>query len=307
MKLGDKEEIGFWALALGVLVAGVLLMQFLPEQMPLHSIGEALVIAATLAITVDKYLKRRLVKELLQNVFHFVIGYDLPAEARDRIREIVTKSTLIRRDCLLDYRIEVLPDDPDKVRIELTATLSLHNITSEELPYQFRTSTSSSNESGQVLRLWCRSRHAGSTYEYPPPELKLEGPDIEGNYWITGKELKIPPKNVEKDIKFEIGAKYETISKVRSDTEDYRFVYPTLGVKVRVEYSEDDFIVSPVPKPSANFGKCEWVYDRFFVSDEQVAIRWVRKAPPRRKTDTQDVTILRQQDVPNSLPPKTGH
>lgn len=305
MKITDKEELGFWAFALGVLVVGVVLVlnSHKHESLkPIESIGEALMIAAALAITVDKYLKRRLMKDLLKSALPFLIGHDLPGEAQERIREILTKSTLIRRECLLDYKIEVPPDDPEKVRVELTATLLLDNVTSEDLTYQFRTCTSCcSCESAQVLRVWCRSRHADSAYEYPPPKLVPEGPDLEGNLWVTGKQLTIPPKNMEKDIRFEIGAKYETISKDQSDTEDYHFSHATLGVRVRVEYCEDAFTVYPVPKPSAVLGKSEWAYDRFFVPNEQVAIRWVRKALPRRKSDGADLSFPRPTDAVNAL------
>lgn len=306
MKVANKEELGFWGLAVSVLVLGVALIVVRPQEGARRSLGDALIIAAVLAITVDKYLKRRLVRELAHNVFHFLIGYDLPPEARDRIREIVTKSTLIRRDSELNYRIEVVPGDPEKVRVQLTSTFSLDNITSEELTYRFRTATACSARSGRFVRLWCHSRQSGAVYEYPPPELKMDGPDDEGNYWISGKEVKIPPRNFEKDLRFEIGCRYESVSEHRSDTENYEFMYPTLRVRVKIEYPEDEFTVVPVPKPSAMFGKFEWTYDRFFVSGEQVAIRWTRKGPVRRKSDPESFNFQREVPEPVAMSPKVG-
>ena len=60
--------------------------QFIPGVEGLfHGLGEALVIAVLLAVTVDAYVKNRLTREIVKEVSPFIMGSDLPQEMRNEV------------------------------------------------------------------------------------------------------------------------------------------------------------------------------------------------------------------------------
>src|SRR5215467_13143506 len=67
-------------------------------------VGEALMVSAVSAATVDLYLKRKLTHEFAGDIAKYLIGYTLPTEIRDRINSLM-RTDLIRRNYVLSLRL----------------------------------------------------------------------------------------------------------------------------------------------------------------------------------------------------------
>jgi len=92
----------FRAVCALLFAVGCLIIWLYPRNWPVPelavSVAHALVIAGILALTVDGYLKARLLKEVMQDTAKYLIGYELPAEIQDRIHEIMG-TALVRHNC----------------------------------------------------------------------------------------------------------------------------------------------------------------------------------------------------------------
>jgi hypothetical protein len=113
MKL--TEMIQPWFIALFLIAASAFLMfanvpwlsSHLPE-VPLK-LADPLMIAGILALVVDPLLKRQLLREVSQNAFAHLIGFDHEPELKQRLRSMVFDTKLYRKDLYLDC--EVRPCD----------------------------------------------------------------------------------------------------------------------------------------------------------------------------------------------------
>ena len=104
-----RKALRFWILIALLFLAGIAFI-LIPISSMTHSIGHAFLVAAVLAATVDLYLKERLYREVSHDVFQFMIGWELPIAVKDRIRELVTTSSLLRRPVLLATKTHRQPD-----------------------------------------------------------------------------------------------------------------------------------------------------------------------------------------------------
>jgi hypothetical protein len=53
------------------------------------SLGEALIVAAILGFTVDKYIKEFLVRTVSRELFKYLVGYKLPEPIQNRLRDLM--------------------------------------------------------------------------------------------------------------------------------------------------------------------------------------------------------------------------
>jgi hypothetical protein len=95
--------------------------------------SKALIIAGILTITVDPFVKRRLLREASKDIFHHLIGFSLPIEMRDRIKSIVLNTNLYRKDMELTCTFTRVPDG---VRIDFKYKFELINPSSETVPFR---------------------------------------------------------------------------------------------------------------------------------------------------------------------------
>jgi hypothetical protein len=118
--------------------AGVLLIagkHFLEFEHPwaktaqeiVKDVGIALVVAAVIAATIDRWLSA----DLEQDVFEAVLGYIPPPEFRDEIRSVLRYSFMCRRHVM---RVALDRLEGDCVRVTTTIERTLENITSRAAP-----------------------------------------------------------------------------------------------------------------------------------------------------------------------------
>lgn len=70
-----------------------------------HSASEAVIIASILTITVDPFLKRRLIKEASRDIFYHLLGFELPTEVRETLGEFISKTKDYRKDVRIDVNL----------------------------------------------------------------------------------------------------------------------------------------------------------------------------------------------------------
>jgi hypothetical protein len=100
----------------------------------IEKLGEALLIASVLAITVDKYSKTRVAKEVAQDVWKAIIGHPLPTEIQDFLK-LLANTHLLRRDWDIRYVFSKNPD-PHKINIRVEVKFMLQNLSDTTQPYQ---------------------------------------------------------------------------------------------------------------------------------------------------------------------------
>ena len=88
-------------LILGIAAATVSMPTMPKRERVIHTLADALMIAVFLAVTVDAYLKKWLLKEAALDIFQFMLGFQLPRGVTDRIKALVESAALLRRDCEL--------------------------------------------------------------------------------------------------------------------------------------------------------------------------------------------------------------
>src|SRR5437870_4022226 len=87
----------FWLIVFGAMILGsaaivASVSLFRGQEVKrelLRGFGEALLIAGFIAATVDQYVKRRLLWETSHDISKYLIGYNLPPEIQDQIRELM--------------------------------------------------------------------------------------------------------------------------------------------------------------------------------------------------------------------------
>jgi hypothetical protein len=123
-KLRDTATFVVVVLAcLAVGIAGILC----PDPL-VHSFGEAFFIAAFLAGTVDLFVKRRLAREVSKDVLGATLGYHVPKELQEEIREI-SSFRIVRQNVDLTYRITPFTDSAAYVMVESQLEFEVRNLT----------------------------------------------------------------------------------------------------------------------------------------------------------------------------------
>ena len=247
-------------LALVVLTIGVVGSLWCPNALG-QRFSEALIIAGVLAIAVDPFLKRRLQREVSRDIFHHLIGFSLPREIQDRIKEIVLDTKLYRRNMDLTCTFSRVPEG---VRIDCEYKFDLVNPSSEKAPFKQRLEFEK-HENATLKSISCSDK--SSDYGKAPKLMESkEDPDVR---FFEGPIVKIPPEQGGHNISFR--AEYSIVRPVPAFHVQH-FVLPTTGLTLILK-SPPDLKVTASPadaQPRAD----EWIYKRLFMPGEHLEIRW---------------------------------
>jgi hypothetical protein len=294
------DEFNFKLAIVALMVGAVILLAF-PEVLPfafpgtvvpkvlteiIRSLGEALLIATVLAATVDLYVKRRTYREISADVFKFLIGYGLPDEFKDRIRELVTHSDLVRRDCSVIWNLSPIAGDRETFKLDCKVIYKLQNISPRRVDYRFRARKGSGeDQETRLIRLW--GKFPNSAYDYKGSRL-ADAPveaDPAGGGWILGDKVWVDAQNIQHGLDFRVGADFE--STLRRQFDYHVFAKPTLGATVIVEHPEN-FTLSLQPRIEAEPDidpagpgrvRSTWKYGRLFFSEDAIFLDWTVGTP----------------------------
>lgn len=130
--LGKVPIIWLFILLIG---SGAYLLFRYPEGYFRHSLGEALTIASILVLLVDPFLKARLLREVAQDIFHYILGFNQQPEIQERLRRIVSDTKLFRRNFAAKYQL--IPES-GVMRIDFEYNFELINPTEEAIPFSLK-------------------------------------------------------------------------------------------------------------------------------------------------------------------------
>jgi len=104
-----------------------------------QSVFEAVFVAGVLVAVVDPLMKWRLLKEVSEGLFTYMIGFDLPAEIRDKLDEIIGGTKLYRPEMTMKLSFDVHQDEAYKeaVRIKVHTSFEVENPTPYAIDYRY--------------------------------------------------------------------------------------------------------------------------------------------------------------------------
>jgi hypothetical protein len=274
MKDINWRKVGFRVFLLLLVVGGVSLL-YLGARFLGHGaegIGEALIIAGVLALTVDSYVKEHLLKEASQDIAKYLVGYQLPPEIQGTIKDLMS-TNLVSRDLHLHYELSLPEQSPGNVLAEVTLTYRVDNISNKKRSYKqyvYQQSTFSPT----FLELRCDSNDEHGKYHLGVRELSLQLKGQEGEFLaeVSAPEIQLRPNCQTGKFRYQFTAKFKLLF-----PEDYGdfFVFddPTIGVVMTAEYPDEIDFVGPSDPDNIN----RWEYARVFFGGEQITVQWRKK------------------------------
>jgi hypothetical protein len=271
-----SERGKFFTVAILSLTLGIVGM-FCPEER-IRGFGEALFIAGFLALTVDIFVKQRLAREVSQDVLAAALGYHLPSEIREEIREIASYK-VIRRNVDVTYRISAYESSQEYVWVESELEFEVENLTDSsepfchliwvERPFHFTGSLR------QIFYAKAVGVEAGQAYELRDEE--LEQTEVQAHHAMQWTRVaNIPARKTAKYF----SKNRQILPAEHVDT--FLLIQPSIGIKVRV------YVGTSLPVPlqvSVNFahrrndqtekgGGNTWELNAGFPPHSTVMIEW---------------------------------
>lgn len=246
-----------------------------------HSLGHALIVAGILGLTVDYYVKRHLVKEAARDIDKYLLGYALPPELQEKIRE-VRETKVVRRNFVCTYTIS--PSDSEKkIKLEAHLTFEVENITSGLQDYTQELALDEHNS--PVIALMCCETNdksqkyclEGSALAKQIAEFTKANPGA-ATVEVSAKKVELQPKSRYSYLNYKFHARYsQTCPEIGS--EYFRFdqpYIPTIGVSIVVNHPKGFAInFPPERKPEkVEPGKAEWSDSKVFLRGEIITIWW---------------------------------
>jgi hypothetical protein len=275
-----KEASSFWRTVGLILLVGVLCLlnpsgfRWLPFHWPyelVSRLGEALIISAVLAATVELYTRKRMMRQVVLDVFQYIAGHPLPNQLKDRIKKLV-RTDLIRKDLRLRYDFEEL--DGNRLTVTLEIEFKLENISSAEEPFQQRLEAEA-HDSPRVLSMCCVSSEKAASYELSNVELKESESDPRAVF-AEGKKIRIRPNRDIPAITYVIKGKFQFV--FPADFSDvFSSLLPTVGTTV-VEVGEapENLEIFISDYRAKHVARLRWEFNEAFTRSEHFRIRWYR-------------------------------
>jgi hypothetical protein len=274
-------------------------------------IAEALLIAVFLALTVDSYVKKRLIEDIAVNVSSYMMVSELPAILRQEFHEL-TRIHLYRTLDLF-YKIERTTDQ--QIILTGEATFTLFNVRGETEPYRHYVAVQKpfaeihghkciNNITGKgVLNA---EGHVANYEEEATADKDLGAPDVTGTYMECFRDVFIP-KRGQADF-------FTRTTQVLPDQHEeiYVNVMPGTHTIVRVDYPADMSVTvhfghrlrnqvrsTPRVRPT------QWTLEYGILPYQPIIIEW-RKTKPPQKLITSKVEAAATATASTAQEPKTS-
>lgn len=221
-------------------------------------------------MTVDGWVKKRLVNEVTRDVSKFLVGYRLPRELQDRIRTLM-QTAWVRRE--FEVRIRLREIEHDQVELDCTVSNRVQNITSEKLEYT-DSLVFGRFDNFSVTEMRCVDQTGADVYRVEDGRINAQQEDG-GQRRHSGRKVKVAPvEETEGDMKFSV--RYR-VTRPASSTETITLNQPTIGASIELTDCPDGFELHLLPTPDQSAHR-RWTYNRLFWPGEQITIQW-EKAP----------------------------
>ncbi len=265
----------FWPIVIGALVIGAFgifasLRWYFSDQEIVRSFGETLFISGFLSITVDRYVKWKMLHEVSRDVSKFLIGWQLPKEMQDRIGQLM-KTDLVRRNLDIHYRM-VRTEEIGRVVLRVRFSFDLVNLTDHKVDYQQYVAFEK-HDNPQIQKLECDSSDERARYKLDGTGISQTKPDEPGVVEAYGPLIKIKPNRTDHGTTYRVAGAYSIVFP-EEFSDIFSFATPTINVTVTADWPDDiDFIAPPADVTTTN----RWEYNRIFLTSEHIHVRWFKK------------------------------
>ena len=222
---------------------------------------KAMLIAGVVTVAVDPFLKRRLLKEASADIFHHLLGFDLPVEIRESLRDfLLVKNRYYRRNVIIEAGAETASDG----MVDVTWTMRSDVVAVAATDYQQHASFEDA-EQGRVLEASVTSTaHPKLNYTETMPLLTPDKNEPMVSAWF-GKKIKL-----KKGDKLHSYIKFVTRGP-RTGFSVTNFASSTINPRVKVSCSSDlEIYASQSDQRSGD----EYIYLKVFVPSDHIQIRW---------------------------------
>lgn len=230
-------------------------------------LSEALFIAGFLTVAVDPFLRRRLLKEATTDIFHHLLGFDLPVEIRETLKEFLFANRFYRRNVIIDANVQSRPDGTVEVTWTMNADLVAVAATVWNQHVSFE-----EPEQGAILEASVTSSvHPELNYAERSPALKPDKDQPMVAAW-SGRKIRLRKGDeIHSFVKF-------TTRGPRTGFSTTHFGNPTINPRVRVSGSADlEVFSSAADQQNQN----EYIHRKVFVQGDHIQVRWRPKVYAR--------------------------
>jgi hypothetical protein len=225
----------------------------------LAALGEAALVAAILAVTVDGLAKAHFLREVARDFAPYLFGWRLPPAVVERIKETFSTS-LVAFDRTYDYRLEEIPGDDDRLNVSVTVAYRVTNFSGTNRNYT------------PELSVWHRDEPQFGTLTVMVGSRSYGG--FEKDTWKqfqrarARQAITIPPDG-EARVRWEYTAKSP-----RDYTEINSWPLPVIGVTITAN-CPPGIAFECDPDPSLIQSGPVWHYkDRLYWTSEYIRVRW---------------------------------
>jgi hypothetical protein len=226
----------------------------------LLDLWKALFIAGVVTVAVDPFLKRRLLKEASTDIFHHLLGFDLPVEIRESLRDFLFKNRYYRRNVIIDVHAETTPDG----MVEVTWTMHSDVVAVAATEYQQHASFEDAEQARILEASVTSASHPKLNYTERTPSLTPEKNEPMVSAWF-GKKIKL-----KKGDELHSYLKFVTRGP-RTGFSVTNFASSTINPRVKVSAGDDlEIYASQSDQRTGD----EYIYRKVFVPSDHIQIRW---------------------------------
>jgi hypothetical protein len=264
------KKVSFLVLSCALVLAGVGVLWMYPHDWPQRelavSVSHALMVAGILALTVDRYVKHRLLKELATDVSKYLIGYELPREVQDRIHDIMATS-VIRFNYEQRYRL--FEDTDGEIKAEVQLSYDVENWSGTPRWYTPELHFGK-HERATVVEVGCHTTDTEAQFLLSGgalrPYIREDGDSLR----LSGRDIAIQPRS--RGVKYRIFQKYFLKPPVPLDIT--AFAKPTIGVTVIVDHPENLRCSLEAMAPTTIQIGTRWELRQLFMPGEHITLKW---------------------------------
>jgi hypothetical protein len=240
----------------GLSLVGAAGLWWCPDALGIR-FSEAFLIAGILSLTVDLYLKRKLQEDAARDIFHHLLGVNLPADLKDKLQNFFFENRSYRKNVIIEAHGEKVSDGI-LFSISVSSTVVATADTNYRQGLWFEES-----ENPQLLQVSMTSTaKASASYSLLNPPLVRKQDVLE---W-RGKKI---PMN--RDDELTTYAKFTVKQQETTGFWTHNFGASTIHPRVRISAGEGLKVTASI---ADQVNGNEHIYKKVFLAGDHVQIRW---------------------------------
>jgi hypothetical protein len=282
-----KKEVSktniFRLILVGMVAVSIVFLYALHRYVPIEweirrailaAFADALLVAALLGATVDKYVKAFLIQEASRDVYRYLAGYNLPEEIKERLQTLMG-TALIRHNWRIAYTLTPIVTESNEVLIDVVYSFELQNISNDVQKYTQKIQIEK-HLNPTILELRCddpesgfrRCAAAGGT-------LGKDQVEAPGVIEATAPEIKVKPSGKNCDLRYPFSGHYQ-LRTPGNHSDTFSFTHPSIGVTITATHPVG-YKFSIEPEGDTVVTDDMWQFrKRAFLRSEHVRVRWFK-------------------------------